>query len=78
MSSRAGPNQSEMKSISSRAVRVIGPSRPGGRLVNWLLLKAVKLTAFYQEPKKNIRDFEARLEAATKRANETLEKLGDP
>ena len=54
------------------------PMRPGGRLVNWLLLKAVKLTAFYQEPKKNIRDFEARLEAATKRANETLEKLGDP
>ncbi len=54
------------------------PMRPGGRLANWLLLKAIKLTAFYQEPKKNIRDFEARFEAATKRANETLEKLGDP
>ncbi len=53
------------------------PMRLGGRLVNWLLLKAIKLTAFYQEPKKNIRDFEARFEAAAKRANENLEKLGD-
>jgi beta-hydroxylase len=53
------------------------PMRLGGRLVTWLLLKAIKLTAFYQEPKKNIRDFEARFEAAAKRANENLEKLGD-
>jgi aspartyl/asparaginyl beta-hydroxylase (cupin superfamily) len=53
------------------------PMRIGGRLMNWLLLKAIKLTAFYQEPKKNIKDFEARFEAAAKRANENLEKLGD-
>lgn len=53
------------------------PMRLGGRFVNWLLMKLMKLTAFYQEPKKNIRDFEARFEAATKRANENLEKLGD-
>jgi beta-hydroxylase len=53
------------------------PMRLGGRLVNWLLLKAIKLTAFYQEPKKNIQDFEARFEAAAKRANENLEKLSD-
>ncbi|MHA1530200.1 MAG: aspartyl/asparaginyl beta-hydroxylase domain-containing protein [Alphaproteobacteria bacterium] len=53
------------------------PMRPGGRLVTWLLLKAMKMTAFYQEPKKNIGDFEARFEAAVKRANENLEKLGD-
>ncbi len=53
------------------------PMRLGGRLMNWLLLKAIKLTAFYQEPKKNIKDFEARFEAAAKRANENLEKLGD-
>ena len=53
------------------------PMRLGGRLANWLLFKAIKLTAFYQEPKKNIRDFEARFEAAAKRANENLEKLGD-
>jgi len=54
------------------------PMRLGGRLVTWLLLKAIKLTAFYQEPKKNIRDFEARFEAAAKRASENLEKLSDP
>ncbi|MCP5081087.1 MAG: aspartyl/asparaginyl beta-hydroxylase domain-containing protein [Alphaproteobacteria bacterium] len=53
------------------------PMRLGGRLVNWLLLKAIKQTAFYQEPKKNIRDFEARFEAAARRANENLEKLSD-
>jgi beta-hydroxylase len=51
--------------------------RLGGRLVNWLLLKVIKLTAFYQEPKKNIKDYEARFEAATARANENLEKMGD-
>jgi beta-hydroxylase len=53
------------------------PMRPGGRFMNWLLLKLMKLTAFYQEPKKNIQDFEARFEAAAKRANENLEKLSD-
>ncbi len=30
------------------------------------------------KPKKYIRDFEARFEAAAKRANENLEKLSDP
>ena len=53
------------------------PMRLGGRFMNWLLFKAIKLTAFYQEPKKNIQDFEARFEAAAKRANENLEKLSD-
>ncbi|HUS52446.1 MAG TPA: aspartyl/asparaginyl beta-hydroxylase domain-containing protein [Thermohalobaculum sp.] len=53
------------------------PMRLGGRFMNWLLMKLMKLTAFYQEPKKNIRDFEARFEAATKRASENLEKLSD-
>ncbi len=53
------------------------PMRFGGRFMNWLLLKLIKLTAFYQEPKKDIQDFEARFEAAAKRANENLEKLGD-
>ena len=53
------------------------PMRVGGRFLNWLLLKLLKLTAFYQEPKKNIQDFEARFEAGAKRANENLEKLSD-
>jgi beta-hydroxylase len=53
------------------------PMRLGGRLVNWLLLNAIKLSAYYQEPKKNLRDFEARFEAAVMRANKKLEKMGD-
>ena len=53
------------------------PMRLGGRIVNWLLMMAIKLTAFYQEPKKNLQDYEARFEAAAKRANENLEKLAD-
>jgi beta-hydroxylase len=54
------------------------PMRLGGRLTTWLFLQAMKLTALYQEPKKNIRDFEERLEAAARRASESLEKLGEP
>ena len=54
------------------------PMRPGGRLVTWLLLNAIKLSAFYQEPKNNLRGFEARLEAAVKRASAKLENQGGP
>ena len=53
------------------------PMRLGGRVTNWLLMKLIKLTAFYQEPKKNLLDYESRFEAAAKRANENLEKLAD-
>ncbi len=35
-------------------------------------------TAETPKPKKNIRDFEARFEAAVKRADENLEKPGNP
>ena len=38
---------------------------------------AMKFTAFYQEPKKNLANFEDRFEAATRRNNENLEKLAD-
>ena len=54
------------------------PMRPGGRLVTWLLLNAIKLSAFYQEPKNNLRGFEARPEAAVKRASAKLENQGGP
>jgi beta-hydroxylase len=37
----------------------------------------MKHTAFYQEPKKNVKNWEDRFEAATRRANENLEKLSD-
>lgn len=53
------------------------PMRFSGRAVTWLFLQIMKLTAFYQEPKKNLLDYEARFEAATRRANENLEKMSD-
>ena len=40
-------------------------------------MRLLKLTAYYQEPKKNMVTFEERFEAATRRANENLEKLSD-
>lgn len=51
------------------------PMRFWGRLVNTAFVNVMKLTAFYQEPKKNMANFEDRFEAATRRANENLEKL---
>ena len=53
------------------------PMKWGGRLANKVLLSAMKLTAFYQEPKKNMETFEDRFEAASRRANENLEKMSD-
>ena len=53
------------------------PMRFWGRLVNNTFLSVMKLTAFYQEPKRNVHDYEDRFEAATRRANENLEKLSD-
>ncbi len=48
-----------------------------GRVLNSTFVRMMKLTAFYQEPKKNMVAFEDRFEAATRRANENLEKLAD-
>ena len=53
------------------------PMRFWGRLVNTSFVRLLKLTAYYQEPKKNMVTFEDRFEAATRRANENLEKLSD-
>ena len=53
------------------------PMKWRGRLVNKLLMRGLKLTAFYQEPRKNLADFESRFEAATRRADKTLESLSD-
>ena len=54
------------------------PMRFWGRLVNATFLQIMKLTAFYQEPKRNMQTFEQRFEAATRRADQNLEKLSDP
>ena len=53
------------------------PMRFWGRTLNKTFISLMKRTAFYQEPKKNLADFEQRFEAATKRHNENLETLSD-
>jgi ornithine lipid ester-linked acyl 2-hydroxylase len=53
------------------------PMRFWGRALSKTFITVMKRTAFYQEPKKNMADFEARFEAATKRHNDNLEKLSD-
>jgi beta-hydroxylase len=53
------------------------PMKFWGRLLNKTFVTGLKFTAYYQEPKKNMADFEDRFEAATRRANENLEKLSD-
>jgi len=53
------------------------PMRFWGRLVNGTFVKLLKLTAYYQVPKKNMANFEDRFEAATRQANENIEKLSD-
>lgn len=53
------------------------PMRLGGRLLNKLFLRLMKLTAFYQEPKKNLAEAEDRFEPVVRRAAENIEKLSD-
>lgn len=53
------------------------PMRFWGRLINRVFVTLLKFSAYYQEPKKNIKDFEERFEAATRRADANLEKMGD-
>jgi beta-hydroxylase len=53
------------------------PMRFWGRALNSAFVNLLKLTAYYQEPKRNMVDFEARFEAAAKRYNANLEKLSD-
>lgn len=53
------------------------PMKWRGRMANKFSVAAMKMTAFYQEPKKNMESFEDRFEAATKRASENLEKMSD-
>jgi ornithine lipid ester-linked acyl 2-hydroxylase len=53
------------------------PMRFWGRFVNKTFLGLMKMTAYYQEPKKKIGDYEDRFEAATRRNNDNFEKLSD-
>lgn len=53
------------------------PMKWRGRALLKFFIRAMKFTAFYQEPKKNLASFEDRFEAATRRNNENMEKLAD-
>ncbi len=63
-----------------RVILLFDFNRPmgwGGRMMNKGLMAALKRTAFYQDPKKNLQDAEARMEAAIRQNNENLEALSD-
>jgi len=53
------------------------PMKFWGRFLNGLMMRIMKMTAYYQDPKKNLADAEARMEAAIKRADTNMEKLGE-
>lgn len=53
------------------------PMKFWGRTLNKTFIKLLKLTAYYQEPKKNMQTMEERFEAATRRADQNLEKMSD-
>ena len=53
------------------------PMKFWGRTLNRTFVSLLKLTAYYQEPKKNMQTMEERFEAATRRADQNLEKLSD-
>lgn len=54
------------------------PMRFWGRRLNSLFVSLLKLSAYYQEPKRKMKGFEDRFEAATLRASADLEKRSDP
>ena len=53
------------------------PMRWSGRTLNRVFLYLLKFSAFYRDPMRNIQSFEERFEAATRRADETVERLSD-
>ena len=53
------------------------PMKWPGRALLRFFIWAMKFTAFYQTPKKNLGTFEDRFEAATRQSNENMEKLAD-
>ena len=53
------------------------PMGPAGRFLNNALMSAMKKTAFYQDPKKNLEDAEARMEAAIRQNNKNMEAMSD-
>ena len=48
-----------------------------GRFLNKVMLKAMKKTAYYKDPKKNLADAEDRFEQAVRQADANMEKMGE-
>jgi beta-hydroxylase len=55
----------------------VRPMRFWGRVLNWIFIQGLKMTAYYQEPKAKMKGFEEQFEAATRRADRILEGMGD-
>ena len=53
------------------------PMGLGGRILHETVMTAMRMTAFYQDPKKNLRDAEQQLEAAIRRADANIEAMSD-
>lgn len=54
------------------------PMKFWGRFLNRTFLSLMKLTAFYKDPRKNLEDAEARLEAAIRQNDANMEAMSDP
>jgi len=54
------------------------PMRFWGRVLNSTFIRLIKFTAYYKEPKKRMKSYEDRFEAAVRTADETMENLADP
>jgi len=54
------------------------PMKFWGRFLNKAFLQLMKLTAFYQDPKKNMQTAEERLEAAIRQADANMEAMSEP
>ncbi len=54
------------------------PMKLPARILNTIMLQVLKLTAFYQEPKKNLETAEDRLEKAIREVDARLERAGQP
>lgn len=54
------------------------PMKLGGRLLNKTFLQIMKLTAFYQDPKKNLQTAEEKMEAAIRQADANMEAMSEP
>jgi beta-hydroxylase len=54
------------------------PMRFWGRFYNKLMMRLMKMTAYYQDPKKNLASAEDKFEAAVKQASANLESMSDP